>query len=60
MNYKRRIERIEKKSPQQQEEETVEELLDRLGLGFMKKDIKAADSFRDVVTDQEETGIWKM
>ncbi len=30
----------------------MEELLDRLGLDRMKKDIQAADSFRDVVVDQ--------
>ena len=58
MSYKRRIERIEKRSPQQQEE-TWEELLDRLGLGCLKKNIPTAESFRDVVTDQEEMVIWR-
>ncbi len=58
MNYKKRIERIEKKSPQQQEE-TVHELLDRVGLGCLKKNIETADSFLDVVTDQGEKVIWR-
>jgi hypothetical protein len=58
MNYSRRIERIEKKAPRQQGE-TVEELLDRLGLGSMKKNIQAADSFRDVVVDQREKVAWR-
>jgi len=58
MNYKRRIERIEKLSPQQQGE-TWEELLDRLGLGHLKKRIPSADSFLDVVTDQGERLIWR-
>jgi hypothetical protein len=51
MNYKRRIERIEKRTPQHQGE-TWAELLDRLGMGCLKKDIEAVDSFIDVVVDQ--------
>ena len=58
MNYKRRIERIEKRSPQQQEE-TWEELLDRLGLGCLKKNIPSAESFHDVVVDKDARVIWK-
>jgi hypothetical protein len=58
MNYKKRIERIEKRTPQNQGE-TWAELLDRLGLESLKKDVAAADSFLDVVTDQEERLIWR-
>lgn len=58
MNYKRRIERIEKRTPQRQAE-TVEELLDRLGLGSLKKRVASADSFLDIVTDQGERLIWR-
>jgi hypothetical protein len=58
MNLKNRIKKIEKRVPRQQTE-TVEELLDRLGMGSLKKDVAEADSFLDIVTDQEERLIWR-
>jgi hypothetical protein len=59
MNYSRRIEKIEENVPQQKGE-TVEELLDRVGLGCLKKNIQVADSFRDVVLDQGEEVAWRL
>jgi hypothetical protein len=58
MSYQKRIERIEKRTPQQQAV-TVEELLDRLGMGSLKKDVARADSFLDIVTDQGERVVWR-
>jgi hypothetical protein len=58
MNYSRRIERIEKKAPRQQGE-TWEELLDRLGLGHLKKNIEGAKSFLDVVVNRGEKVVWR-
>jgi hypothetical protein len=58
MNYSKRLERIKKKAPRQHGE-TVEELLDRLGLGCFKKNIEGADSFRDVVVDRGEQVAWR-
>jgi hypothetical protein len=58
MNYKRRIECIEKSTPQNQGEAWAE-LLERLGMGGLKKDVEVADSFLDVMTDQGEAVIWR-
>lgn len=58
MNYSRRIEKIEKRAPQQNGE-TWGELLVRLGLGGMKRGIQAENSFRDVVVDQGEQVAWR-
>jgi hypothetical protein len=43
----------------QERRETRTELLDRLGMGYLKKDIEAAACFCDVAADQVEGFVWR-
>ena len=58
MKMEKRIKRIKNKVPDNQGE-SWEELLDRLGLEKFKAGIGKAKSFLDLMTDQSQPKVWK-